>query len=789
MTYDSAGNLTNDTYSGYGQGTFNADNRMVSAQDSYAGWTYYTYNADGQRVRRKINNVETWAIYGLDGEMVAEYAASAATTSPQKEYGYRNGQLLVTAEPPPTFNGYLNRRTITIDHTKVPNTDQTNFPVLISGTYSYLATTSNGGNVQNANGYDVIFTSDSNCATKLAHEVETYTASNGAVNYWVKVATASHSTDTVIYMCYGNAAITTDQSNKTGVWDSNFKGVWHLNDNAANTVVSDSPGANNGTNQANTSTKTTNGKTAKALLYNSSSDYTDMATNVGNYTLSDSFTVEAWVNPALDSANRAIFGNAYALAGYLLRVTTVNKVRFVVCTNGSNWAGRDSSTLSAGWHHVVGEWNGSTTHVYIDGVLDDAAAVSGGTVTTITTTAHTRIGATPESGYQSYFNGTLDEVRSSKTARSADWIKTEYNNQSSPASFYSVSAVSGGATLHWLVSDQLGTPRMIFDQTGNLANVKRHDYLPFGEEIAAGISGRTSGPTGNGYGGGDGVRQKFTQKERDFETNLDYFLARYHSSTQGRFISPDPYFGSVFLELPQSWNRYSYCVNDPLNTVDPDGLAWVHDTEKNLYIWVPDADYKSGNAYFDNQDRYEALTQDEIGPNGTTFTVGEVSGSYDTPENRALMGQEAYLGADGKVHALYPPLTDEMNQTVEGQIETQRIGAHNRQEIADFLGARFNSDWSFTPNPNVTHNEAVSRAKATGFTWYGDLHPEHWGGSDYEGKVNGTWYHLTIGYGTSPSFITAFSQEHFYRPSGMHRIDWLLGGYNYDRMDSFREHH
>jgi hypothetical protein len=142
----------------------------------------------------------------------------------------------------------------------------------------------------------------------------------------VKVPTASHATDTVIYMCYGNASITTDQSNKTGVWDSNFKGVWHLNDNAANTVVSDSPGANNGTNQANTSSKTTNGKTAKALLYNNSSDYTDMATNVGNYTLSDSFTVEAWVNPALDSANRAIFGNAYALAGYLLRVTTANKV-------------------------------------------------------------------------------------------------------------------------------------------------------------------------------------------------------------------------------------------------------------------------------------------------------------------------------------------------------------------------------------------------------------------------------------------------------------------------------
>jgi YD repeat-containing protein len=84
MRYDDAGNLTKDSYNGYGQMKYNADNRMVEAQDSYAGTSYYTYNADGQRVRRKINNVETWAIYGLDGEMVAEYAASSATNSPQK---------------------------------------------------------------------------------------------------------------------------------------------------------------------------------------------------------------------------------------------------------------------------------------------------------------------------------------------------------------------------------------------------------------------------------------------------------------------------------------------------------------------------------------------------------------------------------------------------------------------------------------------------------------------------------------------------------------------------------
>jgi len=58
---------------------------------------------------------------------------------------------------------------------------------------------------------------------------------------------------------------------------------------------------------------------------------------------------------------------------------------------------------------------------------------------------------------------------------------------------------------------------MIFDQSGSLATVSRHDYLPFGEELFAGSGGRT---TAQGYTNNDVVRQKFTQKERDNETGL-----------------------------------------------------------------------------------------------------------------------------------------------------------------------------------------------------------------------------------------------------------------------------
>jgi RHS repeat-associated protein len=128
---------------------------------------------------------------------------------------------------------------------------------------------------------------------------------------------------------------------------------------------------------------------------------------------------------------------------------------------------------------------------------------------------------------------------------------------------------------------------MIVDQTGALATLKRHDYLPFGEELLAPAGGRS---TAKGYASGDGVRQQFTGKERDPETSLDYLLARYYSSTQGRFTSPDEFKGGpqelwvlgsgdpekqalVYAHVtnPQSLNKYQYTFNNPLRYVDPDG--------------------------------------------------------------------------------------------------------------------------------------------------------------------------------------------------------------------------
>jgi RHS repeat-associated protein len=71
-------------------------------------------------------------------------------------------------------------------------------------------------------------------------------------------------------------------------------------------------------------------------------------------------------------------------------------------------------------------------------------------------------------------------------------------------------------------------------------------------------------------------RGHFTGKERDTESGLDYFGARYYASNMGRMISPDPHSGTILHMLnPQRWNMYAYALDNPLSFTDPTGMDAV----------------------------------------------------------------------------------------------------------------------------------------------------------------------------------------------------------------------
>jgi RHS repeat-associated protein len=141
--------------------------------------------------------------------------------------------------------------------------------------------------------------------------------------------------------------------------------------------------------------------------------------------------------------------------------------------------------------------------------------------------------------------------------------------------------------VRWLVADHLGSPRIAADGTGSLGGIRRHDYLPFGEEVLAGHRIDALGQPINGYVTADCVRQRFTGHERDTETVLDFAQARYFSSVQGRFTGVDSLLSSAKPNLPQTWNRYAYTLNNPLKYTDPLGLyvfgADVTDEQRRLF--------------------------------------------------------------------------------------------------------------------------------------------------------------------------------------------------------------
>ena len=105
------------------------------------------------------------------------------------------------------------------------------------------------------------------------------------------------------------------------------------------------------------------------------------------------------------------------------------------------------------------------------------------------------------------------------------------------------------------VTDQVGTLRGLLDLGGNVN--ESCTSFPFGDGVTCSSAED---------------KEFFTGKQRDTESDLDYFGARYYSSTVGRFLSPDPS-GLAYVDPgnPQSWNLYSYVLNDPLVNIDPTG--------------------------------------------------------------------------------------------------------------------------------------------------------------------------------------------------------------------------
>jgi len=145
-------------------------------------------------------------------------------------------------------------------------------------------------------------------------------------------------------------------------------------------------------------------------------------------------------------------------------------------------------------------------------------------------------------------------------------LAVEYTNQA-----------AAGTGTSWMFTDLLGSIRAVTGekpQSGNASMTECYDYLPFGRMLSSSDNGRNTGcyPLHPDFSLPSVESPKFTGKERDIETGLDFFGARYFSAAQGRFLATDGLISrKEWMPEPQRWNRYTYGLNNPLKYVDPDG--------------------------------------------------------------------------------------------------------------------------------------------------------------------------------------------------------------------------
>lgn len=359
--------------------------------------------------------------------------------------------------------------TVTANTALAGSTTLTNFPVEVAGTYAYLATIANGGKVQNASGFDIAFYSDSGLTSILKWDMERYTATTGAVVFHVRVP--SFVAGSVIYMAYGNAAISTFQGDVAGTYDSFESAVYHLGD------ISTTNGATVTANALNVSginspTGVAGQVYGAAHLVAASTQYFDRGAADALLRATTLCSFSCWYKPTnfTDYAMLMAIGTGSDRNFSLYADITTGAPVFNFTQGSGVFRGVTSSTgLSAGvWHLISATYDGTTQRIFLNGVAKGTNAVSG-SPDSPPVNSHFCIGALGSNtlGVNNPANGDIDEVRVSQgVARTADWWLAQYNNQFDPSTFYAVGAETG-ATIYTMTAET-GS----FSLTGNDATLR-----------------------------------------------------------------------------------------------------------------------------------------------------------------------------------------------------------------------------------------------------------------------------------------------------------------------------
>jgi len=266
----------------------------------------------------------------------------------------------------------------------------------------------------------------------------------------------------------------------TGVWSSDFLGVWHLGEATPSANIADSSG--NYYTASSVGGMDAGDQVTGKVGYSLDFDGSDDAAFIPDFDPADQGAVSFWVKRTRIDRHERLVGSE---DGFEVKYATGNYIQHELFNPGggsldSNGEVTDTTT----WHHIVAtyDYTTSATQIFLDGKLD----VSGSTADTDPGIDDLSIGRRTGAGNK--FKGTIDEVHISTSVQSSAWYETEYNNQSDPDSFYTL-----GAT-----SSSLGVTDLTWDYRNRLTEAQTdiatstYAYDPFDQRMSSVVQADTS---------------------------------------------------------------------------------------------------------------------------------------------------------------------------------------------------------------------------------------------------------------------------------------------------------
>ena len=565
VSYDAAGNITDDLKFRGMKYTYDAHNRQTFVErDDHSNQQTSVYDCVGQRVQTTANGETRQVVYDASGQVVAEYGNGLL----ERENVYRGGQLLLVIEsglgsiPVPTnLTTTMSGANVVLNWSAASGA--TNYRVERKAAVGQFASIGTSGTTS--------FT-DTGAGSGNAY-LYRVCAADGSGNCTSGYSNAALRT----VVSFTDATIVTIADDPTGATVTPVKAA-HINElrSAVNAVRS----------LAGLSAATWTNTTVAIGSTIYKDDVKDLRDRLHDALIALNLQTSAYTDPTLAGAPN----------GTLIKGDHIRQLRQRVtggvsatpsCSKSISQFIQDSYQGALGRAPSISEmsqWTATLTTAQAQGASQLLGAAQSLAATLFNSAEYNAppgksneafvtdlyegyLHRAPDpSGYTNWLT-TLNGGASRATVRQGFSDSIEFRTNVNSLCWTTVSS-SG---VRYVFNDLAGSARAVMNNSGvgSSTVIARHDYLPYGEEIWAGTGLRTDT---QGFGAVDNTSRRYALTDRDRTTGLDHTWWREYDNLAGRWTSPDPYGGSGTTDNPQSFNRYTYTMNDPVNGVDPTGL-------------------------------------------------------------------------------------------------------------------------------------------------------------------------------------------------------------------------